>query len=71
MAEFLLKDRGSIQKLMRKILWHNYFSDFITVEITERNKSVISGASGKNRADAPLDKITNQGTGQNRHVIKN
>ena len=64
MAEFLLKDRDGIQKFMRKILWHNYSSDVITVEITERVRSDVSSSLGQGGADASFDSIINQGTGR-------
>lgn len=61
-AEFLLKDRDSIQKFMRKIMWHNYSAEVITIEITERAKSDVSVALGQDGADTSLDSIINRGT---------
>ena len=37
-AEFLLKDYSAIQKFMRRLLWHSYQSEVLTVEIIERTK---------------------------------
>ncbi|XP_076459350.1 uncharacterized protein LOC143292715 [Babylonia areolata] len=57
-AEFLLKDPVSIQKFMRKILWHNFASDLLTVEITEREKSNFAQQDATGAFDVLANKVT-------------
>ncbi|KAL8623934.1 hypothetical protein ACOMHN_054275 [Nucella lapillus] len=59
-AEFLLKNHNSIQKFMRKILWHKYTSEVLTVEVTERQKSNFSEQDASNAFDTIANKMTFQ-----------
>ena len=61
MAEFLLKDRMSIQKFMRKILWHNFSADVLMVEVTEQVESDTASSMGQESGNKILDVVANQG----------